>query len=312
MSFEIIVKPIFDFEEIIIRHPQNGIQITISTKGGLLNSWIVNNEKTNHEFIDGNNFSNGWDSFENNGFKSGKMSPFSCRLQNGKYEHFGQEFTIDKFYLGAHALHGFIYDAVYSIESTTNNELEATVILKHEYLGTDKGYPFPYTIQLVWTISNENKVSVQTTIINNSTQAIPMMDGWHPYFKLEDTIEHSILQFNNIGKIEYDNELLPTGKIQSDTVFDNGKMLSGIHLDSCYILDPLHPYCFLESAKFKLIVHPEINYPYLQIYTPDNRKSVAIENLSGVPNCFNNKMGVHYVKPHDLFILKTSYQIIIR
>ncbi len=312
MSFEIIVKPISKFKEIIIRHPKNGIQITICTQGGLLNSWKLQNEKTNHEFIDGNDFSNGWENFEMNGFKSGKMSPFSCRLQNGKYAHLGQEYTIDKFYLGAHALHGIIYDAIYEIESTTSNDLEASVILKHAYLGTDRGYPFPYTIQLIWTITIENKVSIQTVITNNSHQEIPMMDGWHPYFKLDDTIESNTLQFTNVGKIEYNNDLLPTGVIQTNTEFDKGKNLSEIHLDSCYILDPIHPYCILENVKFKLIVHPEMNYPYLQIYTPDNRKSVAIENLSGVPNCFNNKMGLHYVKPHDTFILKTSYQIIIQ
>ena len=312
MSFEIIVKPIANFKEIIIHHPQNGMQISICTKGGLLNSWMLQNEKINHEFIEGNDFTNSWGNFERNGFKSGKMSPFSCRLQNGKYEHLGQEFTIDKFYLGAHALHGIIYDAFYEIESTACNELEATIILKHAYLGTDKGFPFPYTIQLIWTINIENKISVQTNITNNFHHEIPMMDGWHPYFKLDGNIESNTLQFNNIGKIIYDKDLLPTGIIQKDTEFDNGKTLSGIHLDSCYMLDPLNPICILENNKFKLIVHPEINYPYLQIYTPDNRKSVAIENLSGVPNCFNNKMGLHYVKPHETFILKTNYQIIVK
>ncbi len=311
MSFEINVKSIVNFKELLIKHPEKGIQIAICTRGGLLNSWTMQNEKTNHEFIDGNDFTNGWDDFEMNGFKSGKMSPFSCRLQNGKYEHLGQEFTIDKFYLGAHALHGILYDALFEIESTTSHELEATVKLKHEYLGSDKGYPFPFTIQIIWTMTIENKVSVQTIITNNFHQEIPIMDGWHPYFKLNNTIETSTLQFTNIGKIVYDNNLLPTGKIENDNEFDTAKTLAGIHLDSCYILDPLNPFCILSNANFKLIVHPEINYPYLQIYTPDNRKSVAIENLSGVPNCFNNKMGLHYVKPHDTFILKTNYQIII-
>jgi aldose 1-epimerase len=312
MSFEIIVKPIANFKEIIIHHARKGMQLSICTKGGLLNSWKLLNDNTNHEFIDGNDFTNGWGDFEMNGFKSGKMSPFSCRLQNGKYEHIEQEFTIEKFYLGAHALHGILYDALYEIESTTCNDLAATVTLKHEYLGSDKGYPFPYTVQLMWTINIENIISVQTIITNNSNQEIPMMDGWHPYFMLAANIEFNTLQFTNIGKIIYDKDLLPTGTIQKDEEFDHGKTLSGMHLDSCYILDPLNPFCILENTHFKLIVHPEINYPYLQIYTPDNRKSVAIENLSGVPNCFNNKMGLHYVKPHESFILKTNYQIIVK
>jgi aldose 1-epimerase len=52
--------------------------------------------------------------------------------------------------------------------------------------------------------------------------------------------------------------------------------------------------------------------PYLQLYTPADRKSIAIENLSGIPNCFNNKIGLQLMKPHQNLILKTSYQFIIK
>lgn len=312
MSFQIDIQAVANFEIIQISHPQKGIQITIATKGGILNSWLIQNGEITHEFIDGNDFTNGWGVFEMNGFKSGKMNPFSCRLQNGSYQHQGNNFTIDKFYLGEHALHGIIYDAVYTIESSLLLENEASVVLSYTYTGTDKGYPFNYTIQLHWTISDQNKVSVQTIITNNSNIEIPMMDGWHPYFKLADTIESTILQFTNIGKLVYDKALLPTGEIIVDTEFDNGKKLAGLSLDDCYKLDPLKPFAVIENAQFKLVVSPQKNYPYLQVYTPDHRKSIAIENLSGAPNCFNNKLGLHYVKPQEQFILKTNYQLFIK
>ena len=75
-----------------------------------------------------------------------------------------------------------------------------------------------------------------------------------------------------------------------------------------------HYFCKMdyENEKYQLIVQPLMNYPYLQLYTPADRKSIAIENLSGIPNCFNNKIGLQLMKPHQNLVLKTSYQFIIK
>jgi aldose 1-epimerase len=48
------------------------------------------------------------------------------------------------------------------------------------------------------------------------------------------------------------------------------------------------------------------------LYTPDHRKSIAIENLSAAPNCFNNKMGLHIMQPQAIWNLETSYQLITK
>ena len=65
--------------------------------------------------IDG--FSSPQDAKENitNGFKSAKLSPFVCRIANGKYVFNDHEYKIDKFYLGEEAIHGLLFDAVFSI-----------------------------------------------------------------------------------------------------------------------------------------------------------------------------------------------------
>ena len=69
-------------------------------------------------------------------------------------------------------------------------------------------------------------------------------------------------------------------------------------------------YCTVENAKYKLQVTPITNYPYLQLYTPPDRKSIAIENLSGAPDCFNNKMGLQELQPQKKIIFETAYQFI--
>lgn len=308
MSFEIQITTIDHFEQIDLKDTSNGNSMKICTKGGILNEWIVDGKKS---IINGNDFNKGWGNFEMNGFKSGKMSPFSCRLEQGQYQHLDQVYTIEKFYLGEHALHGILYDAVYAIESTQVTSDSASVLLVHHYQGTDKGYPFPYTIQLEWIFKVNNIVTVKTTIKNQHDQAIPIMDGWHPYFTLGAKVNEYKLQFKNKGKIEYNQYLLPTGKIIEDNTFNESSKISELHLDDCWLIDEQSPSCTIQYENEKIIVTPISNYPYLQIYTPDDRMSIAFENLSAAPNCFNNKMGLHILKPQENWELATSYQYFI-
>jgi galactose mutarotase-like enzyme len=49
---------------------------------------------------------------------------------------------------------------------------------------------------------------------------------------------------------------------------------------------------FWTNANFRLTIEPDKEYPILQIYIPPHRNSIAIENLSGAPDNFNNKMGL--------------------
>jgi aldose 1-epimerase len=285
------------------------VSVEISTKGGLLNSWKQGPEKDYFDIIDGNDFSNGWNGFEGNGFKSGKMSPYSCRLKNGVYQHDGKHYKIEKYYLGLHAIHGLLYDAPFEIINTHSDDKAAFAILSYTYQKTDPGFPFNYEVQLKWTLSKANKVTVQTTITSKDSESFPVMDGWHPYFKLGDTIDNCTIQFTNKGILEYDDTLIPTGKIIPNQYFEKGQLLAGMELDNGYLLDSSHPNCILENENYKLLVSPDANYGYLQLYTPPHRKSIAIENLSAAPDCFNNKMGLHIMQPHAVWNLTTSFQL---
>jgi aldose 1-epimerase len=310
MSFSIDIQPLSSFKRIRITNLISKVYIDIISKGGILNSWMQPAE--NWDIIDGNDFSSGWSNFESNGFKSAKMSPYACRLFNGIYEHENKSYKVEKFYLGNHGLHGILYDAEFEIIETNINNQTAQVKLEFQYHATDKGYPFEYNIQLVWTYFSDNTISIQTTITNNSNQPIPMMDGWHPYFRLSENINTCSLQFSNKGILEYDAALIPTGNVTPNAIFEKSTPLDNIKLDNGYLLDNEFSTCILENEKYILKVKPSVAYLYLQLYTPDHRKSIAIENLSAAPNCFNNKMGLHIMQPQAIWNLETSYQLITK
>ena len=177
-----------------------GVTIDILTRGALINSWLLRQGGESQQFIMGNTLDAAKE-FESQGFRSAKMSPYVCRLYKGQYTHLNTNYTMDRFYMGEHAIHGIMYDADFIVQATEANEHQAAVILVHHYLGSDKGYPFPFTMHVKWILEKNNKVSVQTTIINDATVSIPIVDGWHPYFTLGESIDHCTLQFSSKGKM---------------------------------------------------------------------------------------------------------------
>ena len=312
MSFEIQIAPLSHFELVRLIDTSSKTLIEIATKGALLNSWQVMGHSKTIEIVEGNDFSKGWGDFEASGFKGGKMNPFSCRLENGQYIIDNTTYTLEKFYHDKHALHGILYDALFSVELSETDDQGAYLNLKYHYKATDKGFPFAYTVLIKWHLHKNNIVTVETIITNLSDSNIPMMDGWHPYFKLDACINDTFIKLKSNGKIEYDESLLPTGKILDENEFKISKKIEDLHLDNCYLVDARENTCLLENEQYQIVVQPLMNYPYLQLYTPADRKSIAIENLSGIPNCFNNKMGLQLMKPHQNLVLRTSYQFITK
>ncbi len=312
MSFEIQTIPLNEFELIHLIDNSTHTQVEISTKGALLNSWQIISQTKALQLIQGNDFSKGWSNFEMNGFRGGKMSPFACRLEKGQYTLEDRTYTIEKFYHQKHALHGILYDALFTIESIKADEKGCYVHLKHYYNGVDKGFPFAYTILIKWHLYKENLLTVETLITNGSQTEIPMMDGWHPYFTLGGSIDDTYIRVKAKNKIEYDNNLLPTGNSINENEFATSKKISELHLDNCYLVDTTPSTCILENEHHQLIVQSILNYPYLQLYTPADRKSIAIENLSGIPNCFNNKIGLQLMKPQQSLTFKASYQFLTK
>ena len=305
MSFDLKILAHGSSKRIQMLDQLNGNLIEIHTKGGLMNRWMVKHEAHPLELILSNT---GDDHFEMNGFRSSKMSPFSCRINGGKYQLDDQTYAFNKFYLGDHAIHGLVYDAEFSILSTEVQANYAQLILSFEYKGTDPGYPFPYDIQLQWTLYPDNLIGIKTSIVNKSNRVIPMMDGWHPYFTLGGQVDHYLLEFQSKATLVMRDDMIPTGEIIQESSFEKGLKIGDTFYDDCYLLDPIQNKIQLSYDGKSIIISPIHNYPYVQLYTPEDRKSITIENLSGAPDCFNNKIGLQQLEPHGQIYFETKYQ----
>ncbi len=83
MKFSVNIKDDDLFPVVVLKNEQQKTEAVIYTFGGLLNNFIINAQQN---IIDG--FASCSDAKENitNGFKSAKLSPFVCRVNNGEYE----------------------------------------------------------------------------------------------------------------------------------------------------------------------------------------------------------------------------------
>ena len=115
--------------------------------------------------------------------------------------------------------------------------------------------------------------------------------------------------------VEFDDQLIPTGNLVPHTRFVVPEKIGETFLDNCFQLDHTNgePACVLQNQEsgLQLRFFPGSHYPFLQIYTPPHRNSIAIENLSGAPNCFNNGMGLLLLEPGHSQTFGLAYQLLI-
>jgi aldose 1-epimerase len=240
---------------------------------------------------------NGIETYKNM-FNSAFLFPFPNRIELGKYSFedenyqlFCNESTLNN------AIHGHIFNKSFKIKNIEASETKASIILNYDYKGNIDGFPFPYKLSIIYKFER-NKITVAFNVLNNGKNTFPFGIGWHPYLNSNNLAE-SELNFN--GKFQYklSDKMIPISKHQFP--FKMPFKINDISLDDCFIS---------ENQKISLATkttHLEINFKsvsksnYLQIYTPPNRKSIAIEPMTCAPNCFNNKDGMLKLAPNKTF-----------
>jgi aldose 1-epimerase len=246
-------------------------------------------------------------------FKGSKLSPFPCRIRNGKYSFEGKEYRFRQLFSDGTAIHGRLYDKPFSILEETTGGSSGAVVLKYSYKKDDPGYPFDYDCQVRYILHTDSLLEVVTSVTNLDQTLIPIADGWHPYFQLGGRIDDWQLQFHSAAIVEFDDQLVPTGSLLQYNAFETSHPIGDTFLDNCFSLKPdlVSAACEIQHPTNGLTVSffPDANYPYLQIYTPPDRTSIAIENLSGAPDCFNNKMGLTLLPPGHSQIFTVRYKV---
>jgi aldose 1-epimerase len=281
--------------------------------GAILNAFGIMANNSMVQVIDGFESYPDWDKTKEAGFKSAKLSPFVCRIYHSKYSWQGKDYVLDKFSLDGSALHGLIYDAPFKIVEEACNIHYAEIELRYVFPPGYAGYPFSYECYVRYRLEEDNTLGIITAIHNRSAEPLPVADGWHPYFGFGKKVNELVLRVSSDTQLEYNSELIPTGKTIPDGRWYNGLPIGDISLDNGYVLDftQRQPLCTLHDPESGVSIDflPDASYPYLQLYIPDERDSIAIENLSAAPDAFNNKMGLTILEPDHTKTYKVKYRL---
>lgn len=234
-------------------------------------------------------------------YRSAKLSPWVCRLAAGHYRFHEKEFRVRRLFTDGTALHGLLFDQPFTVVDEKAEEGFASVSLRHHYKGYDPGYPFEYACAVRYTLRPQGALEITTTITNLHHEGIPIADGWHPYFALGGPVDGWQLQFPAKSMVEFNDTLVPTGRLLPFDRFNGPATIGAMKMDNCFLLDAdaAGAACtlFNPANKVKVSFLPGATYPYLQIFIPDHRQSIAIENISSAPDSFNNLMGLTILPP---------------
>jgi aldose 1-epimerase len=248
-----------------------------------------------------------------NSFKGSKLSPFPCRIPEGKYSFNGKEYEFRTKFMDGSAIHGLLYNKAFELLSAKASESGASLLFQYEYNQDDPGYPHCYRCQVEYELQEDSLLLVRTTLYNTGKTVIPIADGWHPYFKLGGKIDDWLLYFEAESMVEFDNKLIPTGRLVSYDKYNKPLRIGYDQMDNCFLIKNNRegPSCQIRNPENNLTLSffPDANYPYLQLYTAPDRYSIAIENLSAAPDCFNNKMGLTLLYPGLSQSFTVFYQI---
>lgn len=220
------------------------------------------------------------------------LAPFPNRVESGTYIFEGKEYSLERNEDNQNALHGLVFNRKFTITKVVETKLNTnitfeTIIKENEFVG----YPFCLKMEINFKLTlNKLKISVFATNVGSNN--LPYGIGWHPYFIFDKKINNCFLDIpaGEVLTCKADKPQIPNGQVVTND-YKSGK-IGKRELDTCFTNLNGKPFRIEDIQIFY-----STNIDFLQIYTPKDRKSIAIEPMSCAPNSFNNHIGLITLLP---------------
>lgn len=277
--------------------------------GGAINAMALNNKGELVEIMKGYTSEESLKETLETSFRGSNLFPFPNRIRDGKYSFKDIDYQLDvNFPDESNAIHGLVYKTPFRIVDKEDGEIGCTLILEYRS-EPSPGYPFQYLFKIIYKLKEFEGFECKIKVANMTDQSIPVGHGWHPYFLADsDKVDELSLQFPAESMLEVDERNIPTGVETPYKVFQELKPVADTGLDNCFQLAQ-------EDVFAEIVVHNpaagfgyriwqetgKYKYNFVQIYTPPDRKSIAIEPMTCAPDAFNNEKGLIVLGPLENF-----------
>lgn len=167
-------------------------------------------------------------------------------------------------------------------------------------------FPYRHTIQIRHTLT-ENGIYIETTLFNQDNKPMPVSFGFHPYFLINPARRADYqLTIPAEDVIEVNEVMIPSGKVLPKSErwdFSGDKvLLKGAAFDDGFQRLKRNERDKVVFALNELQVEMDGNYPFSQIYAPENRDKpyVCIEPMTAATNALNTNT-CRMIKPGEKF-----------
>lgn len=287
------------FDDIIISNSNYGIELNVINEfGAIVNKFTVNHSP--FSFISGYQNSDELLNFHPYYSRSAKLFPFPNRLNQGRYHYAGGHYQLPaNFPWSEHAVHGLLYNQPFTLIHSNATKQDAEITLRFTTPCLHPGYPFAFQLDIRLHITTDGLLSCTTTIENQGLSPLPFGDAWHPYFSLGVPLNQCTLTMPACYEVKHVNDL-PNGEFQPYCQFAHGASLKNVALNHCFSFDSHQPIPLTfhrNDHSAELLYQQDPGYPYLQLYTPNNEASIAIEPMTCPADAFNNQLGLLELAP---------------
>jgi aldose 1-epimerase len=233
------------------------------------------------------------------------LFPFPNRLKHGQYNWEGQiyQFPVNDAPTN-NALHGFGMDKPMEVVQASAGPDKAILVTAYRYDGSLEAYPFPFELEIAFSLS-PTAFAVEMKVTNTGTQSLPFGMGWHPYFQLTEKVDELYLELPPCDMIGVDASMIPTGKRYEYTTFTRARRVGPEVLDNCFALRQKQGniYISMKGDGHEIRYWQEVGerkFPFVQLFTPPHRRSLAVEPMSCNIDAFNNGDGLWKLMPGEM------------
>ena len=230
------------------------------------------------------------------------LIPFPGRIAQGRYTFGSQSYQMDKNDKeGPNAIHGFLRQTLWQTEEASSEKITFAATVQPE---THPGYPYALSVRVTYHLS-QNGLQTSFTVENTGSAPAPVAAGFHPYFTAGSAlINTSTLQLPFSGYLEFDETLIPTGKILpvegTPLDFRQPRPLGETVLNTCYVqpkrdTDGRLRIRLSDTQTGKSVtVWMDSAFDYVVLYSGDplpeshRRRALAIEPMTCGADAFNH------------------------
>jgi len=228
-------------------------------------------------------------------YASAILFPFANRIDNASYSFQEKNYTLNvNLKEENNAIHGLVYNKEFTLKSKEINQQQASVTLVYSEENKTQGFPFTYTIELTYILT-EDALSLSVCITNNDVVPFPFSLGWHPYFYSSNLYNSSLCIDSNSRILLSTSEMIPT--ITKDTSMQKELQIKDRFFDDCYLLNT--DKMMFKTPDYHIQINSFLEKNYVQIFTPSERSSIAIEPITAPPNSFNHKLGLRVLNSDE-------------